>query len=44
MDLADADNEVMAVDGEDIITADDEEVFCISNSWSDANANSSVVR
>jgi hypothetical protein len=44
MDLADANNEVMAVDDEDVMAADDEEVFCISNNWSDANADSSTVR
>lgn len=36
MDLADADNEVVAVD--------DEEVFYVSNNWSNASANSLAVR
>jgi hypothetical protein len=44
MDLADVDNEVMAVDDEDVMAADDEEVFCVSSNWSDAGANSSMVR
>lgn len=32
MDLADADNEVVAVDDEDVMTIDDEEVFYVSSS------------
>jgi hypothetical protein len=36
MDLADVDNEVVAID--------DEEVFCVSSSWFDVGANSSAVR
>jgi hypothetical protein len=44
MDLADADNEVVAVDDEDVMAADDEEVFFVSNSWSDAGADSLAVR
>jgi hypothetical protein len=35
MDLADADNEVVGVDDEDVMVADDEEVFCVSSSWSE---------
>jgi len=31
MDLADVDNEVVAVNDEDIMAADDEDVFCVSN-------------
>jgi hypothetical protein len=44
MDLVDVDNEVVVIDDEDVMATDDEEVFCISNSWFDANANSSTVR
>jgi hypothetical protein len=32
MDLADANNEIVVVDDEDIMVADDEEMFCVSNS------------
>jgi len=44
MDLADANNEVMAVNDEDVMAADDEEVLCISNIWFDVNVNSSAIR
>jgi hypothetical protein len=44
MDLPDAHSEVVMVDDEDVMVANDEEVFYVSNSWSDANADSSVVR
>jgi hypothetical protein len=36
MDLADVDNEIMAID--------DEDVFCVSSSWSDLGVDSSMVR
>ncbi len=36
MDLADTNNEVVAVDDEDVMVANDEEVFCVSSSWSNA--------
>jgi len=32
MDLADIDNEVVVIDDEGIMAADDEDVFCVSNS------------
>jgi hypothetical protein len=44
MDLADVDNEVMVVDDEDIMAANDEEVFCVSSSWSDSGVDSLMVR
>jgi hypothetical protein len=44
MDLVDADNEVVAIDDEDIMVADDEKVLCVSNNWFDAGADSSTVR
>jgi len=44
MDLADTDNEVVAVDDEDVMATEDEEVFFVSSSWSDAGVDSSVIR
>jgi hypothetical protein len=44
MDLADVDNEVMVVDDEDIMAANDEEVFCVSSSWSHSGVDSLMVR
>jgi len=44
MDLANANNEVMAVNDEDVMAADDEKVLCISNIWFDVNADSSTIR
>jgi hypothetical protein len=44
MDLADAYNEVVVIDDEDVMAANDEEVFCISSSWFDVGANSSTIR
>jgi len=44
MDLADIDNEIMAVDDEDVMATDDEEVFYVSSSWSDSGVDSSTVR
>jgi hypothetical protein len=44
MDLADVDNEIVAVDDEDVMAADDEEVFCISSSWFDVGADSLAIR
>ncbi len=44
MDLVDADNEVVAINDEDVMAADDERVFCISSSWSNVSADSSVIR
>jgi hypothetical protein len=42
--LGDFNNEVVVVYDEDVMAADDEEVFCVSNNWSDAGVNSSMVR
>jgi hypothetical protein len=44
MNLANVNNEVVAVDDEDVMVVDDEEVFYVSSSLSDAGANSSAVR
>jgi hypothetical protein len=44
MDLADVDNEVMAINDEDIMATDDEEVLCVSNSWFDSGVDSLTIR
>jgi predicted FMN-binding regulatory protein PaiB len=44
MDLAKADNEVVAVDDEDVMVVVDEEVFYVSSSWFDEGADSLAVR
>ncbi len=44
MDLANANNEIVAVNDEDVMAANDEEVFCVSSNWSDASADSTTVR
>jgi hypothetical protein len=44
MDLVNINNEVVAVDDEDVMVADDEEVFYVSSNWSNAGANSSTIR
>jgi hypothetical protein len=44
MDLVDIDNEVVVVNDEDVMSADDEEVFYVSNSWSDVDADSSTIK
>ncbi len=44
MDLVDVDNEVVGANDEDVMVADDEEVFRVSSSWSNASANSSTIR
>ncbi len=44
MDLVDANNEIMAVNDEDVMAADDEKLLCISNIWFDVNADSSAIR
>jgi hypothetical protein len=44
MDLADVNNEVVAIDDEDVMVADDEKVLCVSNSWFDVGVDSSAVK
>jgi hypothetical protein len=44
MDLVNAENEIVAVDDEDVMVADDEEMFYVSSNWFDAVVDSSAVR
>jgi hypothetical protein len=44
MDLANVDNEVMAVNDEDVMATDDEEVFYVSSSWFHVGVNSLAVK
>jgi hypothetical protein len=44
MNLANVNNEVVAIDDENVMVADDEELFCVSSNSCDAGANSSTIR
>jgi hypothetical protein len=44
MNLADVNNEVMVVNDEDVMAANDKELFYVSNSWLNVGANSSTLR
>jgi hypothetical protein len=44
MDLANVNNEIVAVNDENVMATNDEEVFYVSSSWFDAGADASTIR